>query len=320
MAGRKRKNNAEYFSHDAGMRNDEKVKALRNKFGIKGYAFWCMFLEVLCDKENFTFERTDISIMLLSGDIGFDESEINDMLDYIIKLKLVFEDGKILFSQHLIDRLEPLLNKRVKMRDIYQKAISDKKKAISGAEIDIPEEESSRNGNFCGSQTSEIPQRKGKIKESKVKNKKTYVENSDEFRLAKLLSDLILENNSKNKSSISAKKDNYQKWSDIIRLANQEDDRSFQQIEYLINWSQKDDWWFKTIHSPLSLRKNFDKMADAVKEERNNSKSVSKPNFNNQPSFQNNPSIEQMMNAASEAAQNSSVIDVTPQQKVLSEN
>lgn len=35
---RPNKNNAEYFSHDADMRNDVKVKALRRRFSHTGYA------------------------------------------------------------------------------------------------------------------------------------------------------------------------------------------------------------------------------------------------------------------------------------------
>ena len=36
---RPKKLNAEFFSHDVDMRNDLKVKALRKRFGHKGYSF-----------------------------------------------------------------------------------------------------------------------------------------------------------------------------------------------------------------------------------------------------------------------------------------
>lgn len=35
---RPKKNNAEYYTHDADMRNDMKIKALRRKFSHTGYA------------------------------------------------------------------------------------------------------------------------------------------------------------------------------------------------------------------------------------------------------------------------------------------
>jgi len=39
--------NADYFSHDAGMRNHRKIKSVRQKFGINGYGIWCMLIEYL---------------------------------------------------------------------------------------------------------------------------------------------------------------------------------------------------------------------------------------------------------------------------------
>lgn len=174
MAGRKRKNNAEYFSHDSGMRNDEKVKVLRSKFGVDGYAFWNMFLEVLCDRDNFKFERTDISIMILSGDTGFDESSISEMLDYLIKLEMLQCEESLIYSQNMMERFEPLLSKRTKMREVYQTRI-DKQKAISEAEINNSEAEKAIPENSCDSLPSEIPQRKGKERKGKGSNKKTIV-------------------------------------------------------------------------------------------------------------------------------------------------
>ena len=50
---RPKKNNADYFSHDADMRNHRKMKAIRAKFGLEGYAIWNMVLEVLSNAELF---------------------------------------------------------------------------------------------------------------------------------------------------------------------------------------------------------------------------------------------------------------------------
>ena len=50
---RPKKNNAEYFTHDADMRNDVKIKALRRKFSHTGYAVWNYLLETLTDSDFF---------------------------------------------------------------------------------------------------------------------------------------------------------------------------------------------------------------------------------------------------------------------------
>ena len=54
------KNNADYFTHDSQMRNHRKIKALRYKFGLIGYAVYNMLLEVLTNAENFKFEWDEL--------------------------------------------------------------------------------------------------------------------------------------------------------------------------------------------------------------------------------------------------------------------
>ena len=62
---RPRKNNAEYFSHDANMRSDRKIIALRAKYGLEGYAVRCMILETLAGADNFqiTFDEMEIELL-----------------------------------------------------------------------------------------------------------------------------------------------------------------------------------------------------------------------------------------------------------------
>jgi hypothetical protein len=147
---RPKKNNADYFSHDADMRNDNKIKALRRKFGLTGYAVYSMLLEHLTDCDFFEFEDNDLNIELISGDFDVEPSLLNEIFDYLKLLKLISrKDGKI-FSQKLKDRFESLLNKRTR-----QKTDKELKRAKTEKEIVV---------------ASENPQ--SKVKESKVKESK----------------------------------------------------------------------------------------------------------------------------------------------------
>lgn len=83
---------------------------------------------------------------------------------------------------------------------------------------------------------------------------------------AKLLFDLILENNP------SAKKPNFDKWSNDFRLMRERDNRTDEQIKYLINWSQNDEFWRANILSPSKLRKQFDTLIAKIKSEREKKK------------------------------------------------
>jgi len=109
---RPKKDNADYFSHDADMRNDNRIKAVRRKFKNEGYAIWNMLLEHLTDCDFFEYEYNDLNIELLSGDFDIDPNSLKEMIDYFILLKLLsLEDGYIK-SLQLIKRFESLLSKR----------------------------------------------------------------------------------------------------------------------------------------------------------------------------------------------------------------
>jgi len=110
---RPKRNNADYFSHDSGMRDDPKIKALRNKFGITGYAVWCMMLEVLTNSDFFKRSIDDIEIEILSADFGIDADLFSDILSYMLRLRLLQTgDNCEYLSQKLTDRLQPVVDKR----------------------------------------------------------------------------------------------------------------------------------------------------------------------------------------------------------------
>lgn len=82
-----------------------------------------------------------------------------------------------------------------------------------------------------------------------------------DMRLAELFLEKILLNNP------GHKKPNLEKWANDIRLMRERDQRSEEQIEYLINWTQNHSFWHTNILSPAKLRKQFDKLVLQVKQE-----------------------------------------------------
>lgn len=113
---RPKKNNAEYFAHDADMRNDVKIKALRRKFSHTGYAVWNYLLETLTDSDFFKVEWEDISIELLAADYDVSVSELNDIVEYCTKIGLLQKDGDTLYSAAHQKRFTPLLANRERKR------------------------------------------------------------------------------------------------------------------------------------------------------------------------------------------------------------
>ncbi|SOC79842.1 protein of unknown function [Salinimicrobium sediminis] len=168
---RPKKLNADYFSHDADMRNDPKIKALRRKYGIQGYAIWNMMLEVLTDADFFEYEWTTLNIELLAGDFDVEPKILEEVIDYCVMLKLIQKEEDLIFSEKLQERFESLLSKR--NRDRKQKETAKPTPKTEKKEV------------F----DSEKPQSKvkeSKVKESKVKERESELSPSRAFELLKI--------------------------------------------------------------------------------------------------------------------------------------
>lgn len=109
---RPKKNNALYYSHDADMRNDLRIKAVRNVYGTDGYGVWCMLLEVLTDSDYFEYELNDMTIEMLAADFQVTSEYLRGILEYLKKLQLICIEDEKLYSQKHKDRFETLLSKR----------------------------------------------------------------------------------------------------------------------------------------------------------------------------------------------------------------
>lgn len=110
------KDNADYFSHDADMRDDPKIKALRRKFKVEGYGIWCMLLESITDADNF---RLFMDYEIIAGDYDIDPTKLKEIVDYCINLGLLQfdQDKSILWSKTLDNRFGGLLSKRKRERN-----------------------------------------------------------------------------------------------------------------------------------------------------------------------------------------------------------
>lgn len=142
---RPRKNNAEYFSHDANMRSDRKIIALRAKYWLEGYAIRCMLQETLAWAENFIIPYTDMEIELLAWDFGVDSDIFADIVLYMVKIKLLELENQVLSCSALVESLEPLLNKRKRYREQSESwsspydEVLDNQNEVMETETKVPE-------------------------------------------------------------------------------------------------------------------------------------------------------------------------------------
>ena len=173
------KNNAEYFSHDADMRNNIKIKALRRRFSHKGYAVWCFILETLTDADCFEISFNEVNQELLAADFDISAEELCEIVEYCQKIGLLqsTQDGCYLYCEAHQRRFSGLLTKRKYDRERVAGLSKEGKQPETGViAARISKTDNSRSDNPY----SKV--KESKVKESKVKEKREYPL-SDIFRL-----------------------------------------------------------------------------------------------------------------------------------------
>jgi hypothetical protein len=160
---RPQRKNAEYFSHDANLRNDPRIRALRTRFGLTGYAVYCMLLEILTGADGFSVQWDEFSQEIYAGDVGVSVAEMQDIVNFCCRIQILALNAEMLSCAKLTDSLRPLLEKRENLRQKHREKttlgdVSDAETHVSDAETHVSD--------------AEMPQSKvkySKVKESKVK-------------------------------------------------------------------------------------------------------------------------------------------------------
>jgi hypothetical protein len=163
MAGRNKKDNADYFSHDADASSDEKILYLESLFGHTGYAVYFKMLECMTRAEGFKLEWNEIKKSIYASKFGISVTEFDRFITECCRKEVgafKIEDGEI-FSPGLLKRLQPLIDKREYNRNKYQQ----QKQAVSDSSISV----------------TEMTQRKGK--ERKGKKREELEEGSTQSEL-----------------------------------------------------------------------------------------------------------------------------------------
>jgi hypothetical protein len=163
--GRPKKHNADYFPHENGMRNDKKLKAVKGKFGLEGYAVYNMILEILAESRLLIVQWNDTEKDMIAGDFGIDVSELIEMINYFDKIKLIKIFNGFLYCPQLDLRLKPVFDKRNDDLDglrskngviVPETEISTPETPVSASEVHIVE-------------NSIVKKRKGESRKNKSK-------------------------------------------------------------------------------------------------------------------------------------------------------
>ena len=107
-----------------------------------------------------------------------------------------------------------------------------------------------------------------RLDKDKTATKVAY--NEEDLELSKLLLEKIRGN------TPTFKEPNIEKWADHVRLMRERDERTPEQIKFIIEWCQKDNFWQANILSTEKLRAKFDTLVSQTKRSINITKTKSR--------------------------------------------
>jgi hypothetical protein len=162
---------------------------------------------------------------------------------------------KLLISDGMIEEVKSLGNNKPTIYKIinYDSYNSQPSERIDNTDVEQHNNQVRTKSQPSGNQvtTKSQPLKNNVNTEKKEKNKKTFLPDSDEYRLSELLLNLIRVRNP------NYKEPNLQTWSGEINKMIRIDSRTAEEIEFMIKWCQKDSFWKTNILSTYKLREKF---------------------------------------------------------------
>ena len=166
-----------YFSHDSNARNDDKILAIRMKFGAEGYGIYFMLLERLREDSKYMSIR-DYNM------IAFDFRTSVDKIKSIVEdfgLFIFTEDGKYFYSENFNERMSVKDAKTEKLSIAGKKGMASRYAKKQQNDNNVITKLDNLDNNVI---TDEEKNLTSKVKESKVKESKekvTHIKKSENF-------------------------------------------------------------------------------------------------------------------------------------------
>lgn len=153
--GRPLKQTADWFPHYVGG-SRKTLFVLENRWGNDGYAFWFKLLELLCKSDGHFYDcskRADMEY--LAAVTRLTEEQVAEIIGVLVdREKLdreLWENGRIIWCQTLVDNLQSLYAKRT---------VSIPHKPVIGEFSPRKSDENGKNGENTGEQATEEPEDK----------------------------------------------------------------------------------------------------------------------------------------------------------------
>ncbi len=183
---RKGKVGIDYFSHDVDMLNDKKMKLVKAKHGLIGYAIYNRLLEELYREEGYYLLVDDDFNILFADDNNLDYNVYISILNDCIKHKLFdekkYNDHKVLTSKRIQSNYSEATQRRKEVEFESKYLMIDPMQHYNTEKINV---------NILGlnddiNKQSKVKESKEKVKEKKIVHKEIqhlsfYVEDNEKL-------------------------------------------------------------------------------------------------------------------------------------------
>lgn len=252
------KKGIDYFPLDVNFLKDLKVRKIMRACGNTAPAALICLLGNIYQDEGYYMKWDEDTRFLVADDIGTSEASVDEVVKKAVQAnffsKYLFEKYSILTSHGIQRRYE---------QASYRKSDNEiKKEYLIVSASNNPVNDDNNSVNDGKSTQSKGKESKGNNKrDSRNSDKPTYDESNINFQLANRLFEKIKQRQD------DFKKPNLQRWANDIRLAHEQDGRTYEQLSNMIDWSQSNDFWQANILSAKKLRDKYDQMkAQALKD------------------------------------------------------
>jgi len=208
-----------------------------------------MFLYLLTNPLANVLGIYEIRTKRITYETGIDKDMVDKALDSFVKNKklLRIDDWIVITNFAKNQSTNPSI--KLGMRRIYDDLPDKVKQALAGSPQPLT---------YLTQLNLIIPN------STLLKNKQEKVEvvqySTDDMRMVDLLIELIQKNNPEWKM-----KGSRETWAEHIEKLHRIDERTYEQIEVMIKWTQQDDFWSQNILSTAKLRDKFNDLIPRIK-------------------------------------------------------
>ena len=237
----------DYFPFDVHFFDDKIMKGISGEFGAKGQL---ATVKLLCAvyQNGYFVVWDDLTRADIAGGIQGSTDLVDQVVSRLVKWgffdKTLFDSAKVLTSLDIQSTYIEATKRRKQPKPTLYWINVDNNPPSAGVNDDINAQ----------SKVKESKEKKNK-RDSRQPRKRVYPDDSPEMRGAEYLWAKIKGN------SPEHRKPNLQQWADDIRKMHELDDRPFDKIRNMIDWSQNDEFWSTNILSAAKLRAKYDTMA-----------------------------------------------------------